>query len=224
MKPYLVFLSFICLFLAFSAEPVTAETVYVSDVREISKRIGPSTEHRIVRMLPSGSAMEALREQNGWLLVRSPDGQEGWVLKRFTSTEIPVTLKYQNLRQEYDSLYARSKGALDRIAELEEVNQNLMETLSETSNNLLNLDRDHAALQADAADVLNLRQRYEENVNQLEQVRDEVMELRKENERLNSWDHFYWFLSGGAVFLVAWLAGVVTGRLQGKRRNTLQYT
>ncbi len=201
-----------------------AVTVYVSDVREISKRGGPSTEHRILQMLSAGAKMEVLSEQAGWLQVRGPNGVEGWVLKRFTSEVIPVSLKYQELREEYDELYAASSGALGRIAELEEVNQNLLETLSETSNKLLDLDREHAALQLDAGNVLDLRQRYDQTVTDLAEVQAEVEILRRENSKLNSRDRFYWFLTGGAVFLVAWLAGVITGRLQGKRRNTLQYT
>lgn len=201
-----------------------AQTVYVSDVRDISKRAGPSTEHRILQMLPAGAKMEVLSEQAGWLRVRGPNGIEGWVLKRFTSEEIPVSLKYQELRAEYDTLYAASSGALGRIAELEEVNQNLLETLSETSNKLLDLDREHTALQLDAANVLDLRQRFDQTVVDLADAQAEVASLRRENSKLKSWDRFYWFLAGGAVFLVAWVAGVVTGRLQGKRRNTLQYT
>ncbi|WP_161788430.1 TIGR04211 family SH3 domain-containing protein [Desulfonatronum thiodismutans] len=201
-----------------------AVTVYVSDVREISKRVGPSTEHRILQMLPAGAKMEVLSEQAGWLRVRGPNNIEGWVLKRFTSEDVPVSLKYQELRKIYDELYAASSGALGRVAELEEVNQNLLETLSETSNRLLDLDREHAAFQLDAANVLDLRQRYDQTVVDLADAQVEVEALRQENNKLKSWDRFHWFLVGGAVFLVAWLTGVITGRLQGKRRNTLQYT
>lgn len=220
----LCFAVVVVIVVAFRPGTATAETVYVSDVREISKRAGPSTEHRILQMLPAGAKMEVLSEQAGWLRVRGPSGIEGWVLKRFTSEEIPVSLKYQEIREKYDELYAESSGALGRIAELEEVNQNLLETLSETSNKLLDLDREHVALQVDAADVLDLRQRYDRTVVDLANAQAEVEALRQENSKLKSWDRFHWFLVGGAVFFVAWLAGVITGRLQGKRRNTLQYT
>lgn len=201
-----------------------AETVYVSDVREISQRAGPTTEHRILQMLPAGAKMEILSEQGGWLRVRGPNGIEGWVLKRFTSPDIPVSLKHQELREKYDELYAASAGALGRVAEMEEVNQNLLETLSETSNKLLDMDRAYTALQLDAANAVELRQRYDQVVSDLAEAQTAAESLRRENTRLKSRDRFYWFLTGGTVFLVAWLAGVITGRLQGKRRNTLQYT
>ncbi|GAB6057749.1 TIGR04211 family SH3 domain-containing protein [Desulfonatronum parangueonense] len=206
------------------ASKAEAETVYVSDVREISKRNGPSTGHRILSMLPAGAKMELLEERDGWLRVRGPNNVEGWVLKRFTSEEVPVSLKYQTLREKFDALHAASSGALGRIAELEEVNKNLMEVLSTTSNNLVSLDREHAALRQDAANVLDLRERYDLMAVELAAVQAEAEALRQDNSRMKKLDRFYWFLSGGAVFLVAWLAGVITGRMQGRRRNTLQYT
>lgn len=201
-----------------------AETVYVADMREISKRAGPSTEYRILRMLPTGAEMEVLSEQAGWLRVRSPDGVEGWVLKRLTSPEVPAVRRYAELRQEFDALYAASSGALGRIAELEEVNQNLMDTLSETSNKLLDLDREYTAFKQDAAEVADLRQRYDVTAKELEALQTEAGRLREENTQLKSGDRFRWFLVGGGVFLVAWLAGVITGRMQRKLRKTLQYS
>ncbi|TVR00134.1 MAG: TIGR04211 family SH3 domain-containing protein [Desulfovibrionales bacterium] len=198
-----------------------AETVYVSDVREISKRAGPSTDHRILRMLPAGAEMEALSEQAGWLQVRGPDGIEGWVLQRFTTRDVPLTLRYQELRREYDALYEASSGALGQLAELEEVNQKLLETLSETSNKLLDLDREYAAFRSDAAEVEDLRLRYVQLTADMDVLLQETRRLREENSMLQSQDRFRWFLAGGSLFFVAWLVGVITGRRHGKRRNTL---
>ncbi|SDB01782.1 SH3 domain protein [Desulfonatronum thiosulfatophilum] len=224
LKSHPFALIIIWLVMTVCAATARAETIYVSDVREISMRIGPSTENRILRMLPAGSKMELLEERDGWLRVRATDNVEGWVLKRFTSGDTPVSLKYQTLREEYASLHSASSGALGRIAELEEINKNLMEVLSTTSNNLLSLDREHAALRLDAANVLDLREQFDRMAVKLAAVQTEAEALRQDNSRMKNLDRFYWFLCGGAVFLVAWLAGVITGRMQGKRRNTLQYT
>ncbi|WP_161794845.1 TIGR04211 family SH3 domain-containing protein [Desulfonatronum thioautotrophicum] len=199
------------------------ETVYVSEVREISKRAGPSTDHRILRMLPAGAELEALSEQAGWLQVRGSDGLEGWVLQRFTTRDVPLTLRYQELRRKYDALYEASSGALGQLAELEEVNQKLLETLSETSNKLLDLDREYAAFRSDAAEVEDLRLRYAQLTTEMDALLQEATRLREENSMLKSQDRFRWFLVGGSVFFVAWLVGMITGRRQGKRRNTLHY-
>ena len=62
-----------------------AETRYVSDRLEIQMRTGKGTQFRILRMLPSGTALEILEvdQENGYSRVRTPSGVEGWVLSRF---------------------------------------------------------------------------------------------------------------------------------------------
>lgn len=199
-----------------------AQPIYVSDVREISLRSGPSTDHRILRMLSAGDKLEELSGQGGWLRVRGPDGNEGWVLQRFTSRNAPVSVRYQMLRQDYDALVAASGGALDKVAELEEINENLLEALSETSNKLLDLDREYSALQEDVAGVLDLRQQFEQIAAERDALQAETEALRAENAVLKSRDRLMWFLAGAGIFLVAWLIGVITGRLQRKRGNMLR--
>ena len=61
-----------------------AETRYVSDRLDIQMRTGKGTKFRILRMLPSGTAVEVLETDtaNGYTRVRTPGGVEGWVLSR----------------------------------------------------------------------------------------------------------------------------------------------
>ena len=61
-----------------------AETRYVSDRLEIQMRTGKGTQFRILRMLPSGAALEVLKtdKESGYTRVRAPGGVEGWVLSR----------------------------------------------------------------------------------------------------------------------------------------------
>jgi SH3 domain protein len=221
---YRIVLFFLVICCAGSITAARAESIYVSDVREISQREGPSTEYRIVRMLAAGEELETLESRNGWLKVRNAYGDEGWVLKRYTSSRIPVSHELRNVQEKYDQLHAASKGALDRVADLEEENQNLLAALSEATNKLVDLKEEHDKLQEDAANVIALRQEHDKLWEEHGQLVAEAKILRKENQKFTSNDRFYWFLTGGVVFLVAWAIGVVTGRLQGKRRNTLQYT
>lgn len=77
-----------------------AETRYVSDRLEIQMRTGKGTQFKILRMLPSGTALEVLEvdQQNGYSRVRSAGGVEGWVLNRYLM---------------------KGKAARDRLAEAE---------------------------------------------------------------------------------------------------------
>ena len=66
-----------------------ATTAYVTDQMEVTLRNGTSTGHRILRMLPSGVPLEVLEtdSDSGYTRVRSPSGQEGWVLSRYLQNE-----------------------------------------------------------------------------------------------------------------------------------------
>lgn len=42
-------------------------------------RAAPGTRSAILTRLPQGQSLERLREEDGWWLVRTPEGQTGWV-------------------------------------------------------------------------------------------------------------------------------------------------
>lgn len=71
------------------ASVATADTKYVIDRLEITLRSGPDTGNRIITMIPSGQALEVLSTGGDWAEVRLPSGEQGWVLARYLSTEIP---------------------------------------------------------------------------------------------------------------------------------------
>src|SRR4029453_15472126 len=61
------------------------ETLYVSDQFEVPPRTGMTTEHAILRMLPSGTAVEMLEtnKEQGYTRVRTASGVEGYMLSRY---------------------------------------------------------------------------------------------------------------------------------------------
>jgi SH3 domain protein len=62
-----------------------AESRYVTDKFEVTMRSGQGTSHKILKTLASGSRLELVEEdvENGYTLVRTSDGVEGWVLSRY---------------------------------------------------------------------------------------------------------------------------------------------
>jgi len=80
-----LFVLFLSLMLAV---PAWAEPAYVTDRFEITLRTGPGTQHKILKMLPSGTRLQVLeRNDEGYVRVRSEDGVEGWVLARYLQEE-----------------------------------------------------------------------------------------------------------------------------------------
>ena len=209
--------------LLLNADDLFARSVYVAELQQITQRTGTSTDHRIVKMLPSGALLTVLEESDGWLRVRDADGSTGWVLQRFTTTELPARLQLEQLRQEHENLRETSGGALGRIAELEAAKNQLESALSETIRNYDGLEREHATLLSEAAHVVELRERHDSTMTQLEQAQDQVRRLSSDNEELRTSERLRWFLSGGGIVFTAWFFGFLSGRVQRKRRAGLQY-
>jgi len=83
-----------------------AQTSYVTDVFEITLRSGPTNSNKILKMLPSSTAVEVLRSDKDWSLVRA-EGVEGWVLTRYLTGTVPAALQAERFAKENETLRAK---------------------------------------------------------------------------------------------------------------------
>jgi SH3 domain protein len=198
-------------------------SVYVADTLEITLRSGPTNEHRIIKMLTSDTKLEVLDESEGWLQVRSPDGKEGWVLKRYTIRDLPKSMQIQRLKQQNEKLSALTGGAASQLNALEEENNSLKTSLEKAQGELDGLKAQYATLKSASADVVRLNDEFTETKNRLDTMTLSMERLNAENMELRSSTNLRWFLSGAGVVLVAWLFGFVIGRIQRKKRSGLSF-
>ncbi len=112
----IIFLALVSIFI-FSAGIVDAKTQYVSDQLVITLRAGKGNEYKIIKMLTAGTPLEIIEEEKDYLKVRTQDGQEGWVLTQFITSETPKAQIIAGLRQELDRLKTASKDAIELMNE-----------------------------------------------------------------------------------------------------------
>ncbi len=77
---------------ALCALPLAASADYIRDQVRVNMRTGPSSEHRILRVLVSGDRIARLGQEDGWVLVRTPEGKEGWVPTPYVTREVPPSV------------------------------------------------------------------------------------------------------------------------------------
>ncbi len=88
------------------ATPARAAADYIRDEVRVNMRTGPSSEHRILRVLRSGEAVAELGKDDGWMLVRTEDGKQGWVPTTYVTSEVPASVSLPKIQAQLDEARA----------------------------------------------------------------------------------------------------------------------
>lgn len=199
-----------------------AETRYVSDRLEIQMRTGKGNQYRILRMLPSGTALEVLETdtENGYTRVRTPGGVEGWVLSRFL-------MKGRAARE-------RLADAEKKLAQLELENRKLKSTLTELRGEKGGLDRERNALSREnrrlvqqleeikrtASSALAIDAENRELKSRIVAYERQLQTLQQENEGLKDRTARDWFMVGAGVVLLGMLIGLIIPRIRWRKKSS----
>ncbi len=216
MKPALLFILLLVI-----CGGLHAESRYVTDQFKITMRSGASTSHKILHMLPSGSKVDVVRSDagSGYTQVRV-SGELGYVLSRHL-------MKNPSAR-------AQLAGMQARLRELQEAPGQL-------SSKLTALQREHDALQTAHAELREIKQQLERELEGIRRtsadavrINNERNELRKnvasmtrerenlkqENRDLANQSTQQWFLIGAGVIILGIIIGLILPHLRFQRRKS----
>jgi len=186
-----------------------AETRYIVDQAKLPLRSGQSTSHAIVRMLPSGMAVQVLEQSaTGYTHVRTPGGKEGWILSRYLMKEPAARVRLIAAEKELSKLHQlkQQKTALEQQqSKLKAENRQLRNDLAhiqKTAANAVAIANENSALKAKAA-----------------QAEQAFESLRRETDSLRSGAQQRWFMLGGGAILLGILLGLILPRLKFRRKD-----
>jgi len=228
-KPILSLLA-LCLILVTTAVSVYADTRYVSDELIITMRVGAGVDYRIIRSLKAETPLEVLEETGEYYRVQTKDGKEGWVLKQYITADIPKTIIIAGLRKEIEKLkgdmekldrereaikkdFASEKGL--RTSAVKELEKSLNEKdgqISRLTRELKELTDKHNKLVEDSGDVVKTISERDTLKEENTRLGAEKNELLQRNKRLFRRSAIYWFLAGGGVLFIGWIAGQFSRR------------
>lgn len=205
-----------------SAQFANAATRYVTDVFQVTLRSGKSTQNEIVRMLPSGTALNVLEvdSKSGYSRVSTPSGKEGWILTRYlmdlpsararlSRSETKLAGNEQNLGKikEELNLTSNQKRVLEsERKKLSEQNIKLSKQLSEikqTSSNAIKLSSDNQLLKK-----------------QVGENEREIQFLQQENASLQDRSNRDWFMVGALVVVASMIFGILLTRIRWKKKSS----
>lgn len=209
---------------------VYAGTQYVSDKLIITMRSGAGGDYRIVKTLKTGTPVDVLEEAGDYYRVKTQDGKEGWALKRYITAETPKPIIIAGLKRKIEKLKGElEKLNMERAALKKEIQsekvlhkgaiKKLEKSLSDRDGRIYKLNRQlqqmtgkYNKLVEDSGDVIKV-------VSERDKLKKENTGLVAENESLKQdikrlfWKrNIIYFLAGGFVFFIGWIAGQVSRR------------
>ena len=220
----------ICLATLLSSS-LQAETQYVIPSSEIPVRRGQGNDYKIVALVSDGTEVEVVERGDSYSLVRLANEKEGWILTRFLSDDPPLTEVVATLTSENEAIKLQEEQSAQKLMLQEQQSiqkqEELSQALAQTEQKLETTDAEKAAitasfekLQKDTANVVEIKKKMTETVNENKSIRQKLTTLTRENEELKSDERISWFLAGGGVLLLGIIIGKITSRSR-KRKPSL---
>jgi len=224
----LILLFMVCILLSVSVRVTHADRRYVSDMLIITLRTGKSREYKVIKTLKTDTPVEVLEEGEDYLRVLTDEGEEGWVAKQYITSEVPKSVIIEGLKKETSKLNTRveelekDKASLleqfdvatqrhaKKVEELEKNATNGKEETSRLKIKLAQITEKHNTLIDQSKNVVDLiseqKRLQAKNVN----LSTRAEHLQKENSDLRDTRRLQWFLVGGGVFFIGWIAGKIS--------------
>jgi len=199
------------LILIVASAAARAETAYVSDELIINFRSLPSSNGRIVRLLPAGTVLEVLERQDDgeWARVRIRGGDEGWVRQQYLVNEPIAAARLEVANRELEQLARTVTDLRQRLENVASARTEAEQSSSSLTSEVARLEQELAEIRRVSASAMETA---EENrrLNELNaRLRDELDELVDEREELAANSRQRWMMIGGGLVLGGLILGMV---------------
>lgn len=203
------------------AGAASAETRYITDQLEVTLRSGTTTQHSIVRMLKSGTPVEALEEDpaSGYTRVRLRDGTEGWVLTRYLMDEAAARDRVASSEARARELQARVQALSAELAAVSAERDALSAEREGLGGELSETEAELERIRQLSASAVELDQTNRELRVRLANTERAADELRQELTAAKDSGRRDWFLAGAGVLGAGLILGIVLPRLRVRRRS-----
>lgn len=198
-----------------------ADVRYVSDELKITLRTGQGSQYQILKTLPSGTRVEVLETgEEGYSLVRTADGTEGWVLTRFlidhpiARDQLAVALK------KLERLKARNAQLKQEREELQKQNAALGAELAQLKRAQQSTSQELEKLKQVAAKPILLAQQNQELKQQNISLEKELRLVQQENQVLQDRANRDWFIAGAGVLLGGMLFGLLIPKIRWRKKSS----
>ena len=199
-----------------------AETRYVSDRLEIQMRTGKGTQFKILRMLPSGTALEVLEvdQQNGYSRVRSAGGVEGWVLNRYLMKGKAARDRLAEAEKELARLELENRKLRASVGELKNAKGSVDQERGALSKENRKLSQELEAIRRTASSALAIDAENKDLKSKIVAYERQAQTLKQENEGLKDRTARDWFMVGAGVIILGMIIGLIIPRIRWRKKSS----
>lgn len=199
-----------------------AETRYVSDRLEIQMRTGKGTQFKILRMLPSGTALEVLEvdQQNGYSRVRSAGGVEGWVLNRYLMKGKAARDRLAEAEKELARLELENRKLSGSVGELKNAKGSIDQERGALSKENRKLSQELDAIRRTASSALAIDAENKDLKSKIVAYERQAQTLKQENEGLKDRTARDWFMVGAGVIILGMIIGLIIPRIRWRKKSS----
>lgn len=219
-KRFLAQLSVLFMFLALSAA-TAAQTVWVSDVFEVTLRTGPTTSNAIQMMVESGTELEVLERDAdaGYSRVRTNGGTEGWVLSRYLMSEASARQQLETLTRQLTNANAQGTSRESQLGAIRGEYNSAKSRIAELERSESSLQEELADIRRTAANTLAIDSQNKDLQQQLTNTEIQVSVLEQANEKLSGQTTRNWFITGALVLFGGVLLGLILPRMKWQKKS-----
>ncbi len=207
--------------LALCTGAAAAQTQYVTDQLKITLRTGPSTEHRVLHMLSSGTPVEVLDTDDaaGYTYVSTKDGKTGYVLTRLLMNNASARERLVVVESRLAELQQEPGRLTSKLAALQDDHESLQALHRRTESENRSLQKQLEDIRRAANDAINITNERNMLRKRVAALNGQVGELKLENHDLHNQSERKWFLMGAGAIIVGIVLGLILPRLRLRRRR-----
>lgn len=198
-----------------------AETRWVSDQLVITLRTGQGNQYQILKTLPSGTKLEVLNQaDSGYTQVRTPAGDEGWVLTQYLTDKPTARLLLAQAQSQLAALQDENAKLKDDSTQLRQTNTELDKQVKDLSAQTAEQGKELARLKDVAERPLQLDNENKALKEQTIQLEKNLQIVTQENLSLKDRAEREWFMAGAGVLLAGMLLGLLLPKIRWRRRSS----
>jgi len=198
-----------------------AETRYITDKLEITMRSGESNQHKILRMLSSGTPLEVLQTNpdSGYSQVQTPNGMQGWVITRYLDQLPSARDRLAKTQKQLARIKNENKALNDKLAQLTQDYNQLKASASKVSAENKKQSEEVTRIRTISANALALDSENATLREQTRQLERSHQALQLENDSLKDRSDRDWFIVGGGVILLGMVIGLIIPRIRWRKKS-----